>query len=169
MEFSRPEYWSGQPFSSPGDLPTQGSHPGLAHCRGFCTSWATREAQEYWSGQPVPSPGDLPTQGSPRSRALQGILYQLSHQGSPRILEWAACSSSRGSSRPRHRTRASCIAGGFFTSWATREPQQFGSLYQKPLNRAALKQLFWMCTGLFVFPAASFIWENSWKQWQETG
>ena len=25
MEFSRPEYWSGQPFPSPGDLPNPGS------------------------------------------------------------------------------------------------------------------------------------------------
>ena len=24
MEFSRPEYWSGQPFPSPGDLPNPG-------------------------------------------------------------------------------------------------------------------------------------------------
>ena len=28
---------------------------------------------------------------------------------------------SRGSSQPRDRTQVSCIAGGFFTSWATRE------------------------------------------------
>ena len=27
MEFSRPEYWSGWPFPSPGDLPTQGIKP----------------------------------------------------------------------------------------------------------------------------------------------
>ena len=27
MEFSRPDYWSGQPFSSPGDLPNPGSEP----------------------------------------------------------------------------------------------------------------------------------------------
>ena len=33
MGFSRPEYWSGLPFPSPGDLPTQGSNPGLPHCR----------------------------------------------------------------------------------------------------------------------------------------
>ena len=33
MEFSRQEYWSGEPFRSPGDLPTQGSNPGLPHCR----------------------------------------------------------------------------------------------------------------------------------------
>ena len=27
MEFSRPEYWSGYPFPSPGDLPNPGMHP----------------------------------------------------------------------------------------------------------------------------------------------
>ena len=33
MEFSRPEYRSGQSFPSPGDLPNPGSNPGLPHCR----------------------------------------------------------------------------------------------------------------------------------------
>ena len=33
MEFSRPEYWSGSPLPSPGDRLTQGSNPGLPHCR----------------------------------------------------------------------------------------------------------------------------------------
>ena len=33
MAFSRPKYWSGKPFPSPGDLPTQGLNPGLPHCR----------------------------------------------------------------------------------------------------------------------------------------
>ena len=28
MEFSRQEYWSGLPFSSPGDLPEPGTEPG---------------------------------------------------------------------------------------------------------------------------------------------
>ena len=27
MEFSRPEYWSGEPFPSPGDLPNPGMKP----------------------------------------------------------------------------------------------------------------------------------------------
>ena len=31
--FSRQEYWSGLTFPSPGDLPDQGSNPGLLHCR----------------------------------------------------------------------------------------------------------------------------------------
>ena len=38
-----------------------------------------------------------------------------------RILEWVAIAFSRGSSRPRDGTRVCCIAGKFFTVWATRE------------------------------------------------
>ena len=49
------------------------------------------------------------------------ILYQLSHKGSPRILEWVAYPFSSGSSRPRNWTRISCIADGFFTNWAMRD------------------------------------------------
>ena len=37
------------------------------------------------------------------------------------VLEWAAISFSRGSSRPRDRTRVSCIVDRHFTIWATRE------------------------------------------------
>ena len=66
-----------------GIFPTQGSNPGLLHCR--------------W------------------------ILYQLSHKGSPRILEWVAYHFSSRSSLPRNQTRVSCIAGRFFTSLATRD------------------------------------------------
>ena len=38
-----------------------------------------------------------------------------------RILEWVAFPFSRRSSQSRDQTQASCIAGRFFTSWATRE------------------------------------------------
>ena len=44
------------------------------------------------------------------------ILYQWSHQGSPKILEWVAYPFSRGSSQPRSQTKVSCIAGDFFAS-----------------------------------------------------
>ena len=84
------------PLSSPGQntgvssssllqgiFPTQGSNPGLPHCR--------------------------------------QILYQLNYQGSPRILQWVVYPFSRGSFWPRNRTRVSCIAGRFFTNWATRK------------------------------------------------
>ena len=33
MEFSKQEYWHGQPFASPGDLPNSGIKSGLLHCR----------------------------------------------------------------------------------------------------------------------------------------
>ena len=51
------------------------------------------------------------------------ILYQLSYQGSPGILEWVAYPFSSVSSWPRNRTGVSCIASGFFTNWAIREAQ----------------------------------------------
>ena len=38
-----------------------------------------------------------------------------------RILEWVAMSFSRESSQPRDWTQVSCIAGRFFTIWATRK------------------------------------------------
>ena len=40
MGFSRPEYWSGEPFPSPGDLP----NPGLPHCRQILYQLSHREA-----------------------------------------------------------------------------------------------------------------------------
>ena len=55
------------------------------------------------------------------------ILYQLSHKGNPGILEWVPYPFSRGSSQPRVWTQVSHIAGGFFTSWATREAREYWS------------------------------------------
>ena len=43
------------------------------------------------------------------------------------ILEWVAFLFSRGSSQPRDQTQVSSIAGGFFTSWATGEAQEYWS------------------------------------------
>ena len=72
--------------------------------------------------------GIFPNQGSNSGLPYSGkILYHLSHQGSPRILEWVVYPFSRGSSWPRNQTEVSCIAGRFFTSWATREAQKFWS------------------------------------------
>ena len=51
---------------------------------------------------------------------VQGILQA-------RILEGVAFPFSRGSFQPRDRTQVSRIADGFFTSWATREAQEYWS------------------------------------------
>ena len=68
--------------------------------------------------------GIFPTQGSNPGLPHWGqILDHLSHQGSPRILEWVAYPFSRGTSRPRNPTGVFRITGGFFNSWANREVQ----------------------------------------------
>ena len=66
--------------------------------------------------------GIFPTQGSnPDLPHCRRILYQLSHKGSPRILERVAYPFSNGSSWPRNWTWVCCIAGRFFTNWGIRE------------------------------------------------
>ena len=57
-----------------------------------------------------------PTDCSPPGSSVHGILQA-------RILEWVASPSSMGSSQSRDQTQVSCIAGRFFTIWATREAQ----------------------------------------------
>ena len=56
--------------------------------------------------------GIFPTQGLNASllHCRCWILYHLSPQGSPGILEWVMYPFSRGSSRPRNRTRVSLVA-----------------------------------------------------------
>ena len=58
-----------------------------------------------------------------------------------RILKWVAYPFSRGSSRPRDRTGVSCIAGRFFTSWATRESS--GGLVKIQISGTCLAGLEW--------------------------
>ena len=55
---------------------------------------------------------------NPMDYTVHGILQA-------RILEWIAVPFSRGSSQPRDQTQVSHIAGGFFTSRATREAQSY--------------------------------------------
>ena len=62
----------------------------------------------------------IPTQElNPGLPLCRQILYKLSHKESPSILKWLAYPFSSGSSQPRNQTGVSCIAGGFFTNWAT--------------------------------------------------
>ena len=63
---------------------------------------------------------------TPRTAASQASLSIVILQA--RLLERAAMPSSRGSSQTRDWTQVSCIAGGFFTVWATREAQ---ALYKR--------------------------------------
>ena len=87
MEFSRPEYWSGLPFPSPGDLPKPGIKP-----RSPALQVDSLPAEPQ--GKPKnPAVGSLSllqriflTQEL--NQGLLGcrrILYQLSHQGIPHL------------------------------------------------------------------------------------
>ena len=114
-----------------GIIPTQGSNPGLPHCRQILYQLATREAQivkvkvtrscstlcdPMGLYSPCHSLGQNSGVGSlsllqrisPTQIVNLGllhcrwILYQLRHKGSTRILEWVAYPLSRGSSQPRN-------------------------------------------------------------------
>ena len=61
-----------------------------------------------------------PTLCYPVDYTVHGILQA-------RILEWVAIPFSRGSSQTKDQTQISHIAGGFFTSWAMRESQEYWS------------------------------------------
>ena len=79
--------------------------------------------------------GIFPTQESnPGLLHWRQSLYQLSHEGSWRILEWVAYPFSSRSSWPRNWTRVSCIAGGFFTNWAIREAMYSAATAAKSLQ-----------------------------------
>ena len=91
--------------------------------------------QNTWVGSLFLLQGIFPTQrlnpGLPHCRR---ILYQLSHKGSPRILEWVAHPFATGSSQARNQTRVSCIAGWFFTNWAIREADAHTLVLKRDVN-----------------------------------
>ena len=65
-----------------------------------------------------------------------------------RILEWVAIPFSSGSFRPRDRTQVSCIAGGFFTDWATREAPLKSGFFS--YHKENMKNSLW-CLGHPLF------------------
>ena len=153
LGFSRQEHWSGLPFHSPihetekwkwslsvvsdslrppGLQPTRFLHPwdfqGKSTGMG-CHCLLPHELYRPWNS-PVQNTGVgslcflqgiFPTQGSnPGLPPCRQILYQLSHKntgvGSLSLLHQIFPTQESN--------LVSCIAGGFFTSWATREAHQ---------------------------------------------
>ena len=115
MGFSRPEYWSGLPFPSPGDLPNWGIEP----------------------RPPALQADFLPSelQGKPLQKSCSIMSSSLWPNGlyssgipQARILAWVTFPFSRGSSQPRDGTKVPHIAGRFFTSWATKEVLPYVSI-----------------------------------------
>ena len=106
----------------------------LSHVWLFATLWTVAHQATLSMGilqagilQWVSMPSSMGS-STPRFPALQANS-SLSHQKSPRILEWVAYPFSRRSSPPRNWIGVSCIAGGFFTSWATREAHIYIYIY----------------------------------------
>ena len=122
--FSRQEYWNRLTFPPSGDLPYPGIEPmslmSPALAGGFFTTSTTWEALPCLLGSEVKVTQSSPTPCNPMDCLVHGILQA-------RILEWVAFPFSRGSSQPRNWTQVSHTAGRFFTSWATKEAQEYWS------------------------------------------
>ena len=73
-----------------------------------------KEETRWWFSRSVVSDSCNPLDCSPPGSSAHGMLQA-------RIQAWVSISSSRGSSRPRDRTRTSHTAGRFFPDWASRE------------------------------------------------
>ena len=112
--------------------------------------------------QLCPTPSDLMNCSLPGS-SVHGI-----HQA--RVLEWAAIFFPRGSSRPKTRTRISCIAGRFFTDLGMREVFRipWTSLYElihnksqiKLLSQTIISPLHWQSLGSLVSHFQLFVLSN---------
>ena len=87
---------------------------GVLHCEacGILVSWWS-EMLVHHSCLTLCDPTDYSLPGF----SVHGILQA-------RIPEWIVIPFSRGSSQPRDRTQVSCIAGRFFTVWATGKTNQ---------------------------------------------
>ena len=86
-----------------------------------------------------------------------------------RILEWVAFPFSRGSSQLRDQTHFSHIAGGFFTSWATRgaqarcTPKTLNPLGQKNSEKSLCLQvsMWWSYHQQpLSWESPSYLWQN---------
>ena len=63
MEFFRLEYWNGKLCPFQGIFTTQGSNPGLPHCRWILYQLSHKENPRYLSALSFPIPGHLPDPG----------------------------------------------------------------------------------------------------------
>ena len=80
------------------------------------------------------------------------------------ILEWIPFPFSRGSSEPRDRTQVSCIAGGFFTSWTSREAHFLETFNQNwVLNFVkSFLCIYWDDRMVFIFQFVNMVYHIGW-------
>ena len=92
---------------------------------------------------------------TPRIVACQGPLSigrPRQHLVLSKILEWLAILFSRESSQPKDRTRVNCVAGRFFTIWATSHVAYLLELTENTANHflPPSKWLYFMKIGIFL-------------------
>ena len=106
MEFSRAEYWSGRPSLLQGTFPTQGSNPGLPHCRQILCQLSHKGSFPPGSGfQLHSSPGFA---GVP----LEEAVGKQRERGRDRVREGRHVSVG-GCARPQHKEGQNfCSPGG---------------------------------------------------------
>ena len=130
----------------PGELPSMGSHR-VGHNR----SNLAAKAADTQTCLAVCVPMDC----SPRGSSVHGIFQA-------RILEWVAISFSRGYSPPRDQTWVLCIAGRFFTNWATREIVKIWLPYKVVIDIDTDDQMYW---EVRLKPPQNLIpMENGWPE-----
>ena len=108
------------------EAPAPAPHPGRQGCLYPDSSRSIPALVALW----WPTLCD-PTDCGPPGSSVHGLLQT-------RTLEWVAISFFRGPSRPRDRTRVSCVASRFFTVWATRE------LPRVCINRSVVPDSLWL-------------------------
>ena len=98
----------------------------LSRVQLFATPWTIQSMDffrpEYWSGLPFSSPGDLPNPGiESRSPTLQADSLPAEPPGKSKNTEVGTLSLFQWIFLTQESKQGSCIAGRFFTSWATGE------------------------------------------------
>ena len=95
--FFRPEYWSGQPFPSPKDIPNPEIKPrSLTLQADSLPAEPQGKPKNDWRGQPIPSPVDLPDRESNRGLLhCRWVLYQPTYMGNPKRQVWIRFKSGK--------------------------------------------------------------------------
>ena len=109
--------------------------PRPPHISCSCRALAVSKGYSHWPFLVWKSRNVLRVFSYPPGSSVHGILQAR--------LEWVAISYSRRSSRPRHLTQVSCIAGRFFIIWATREARRILEWVAMPSSRGSSQPRDW--------------------------
>ena len=93
--------------------------------------WNSPGPIQEWVAFPFSRGSSQPRDPNPGLPNCRRILYQLSHQGSPRILEWVAYPFFRGSSRPGIQPGSPSLQADSLPTELSGKPNQHVEKYSK--------------------------------------